>query len=68
MHHTAVGDGHSAGNEVILKTDFVISHDKQAGGGGKMAHECRKDESGVRPRLHWSQNEHNSVDSLQTRN
>ena len=33
MHHTAVGDGHSAGNEMIPKIEFVIYHDKQAGGG-----------------------------------
>ena len=35
MHHTAVGDGHSAGNEVILKIEFVICHDKLAGIGGQ---------------------------------
>ena len=52
MHHTAVGDGHSAGNEVILMISFVICHDKQAGGRGKMEHACQKDESGGRPRLH----------------
>jgi len=33
VHHTAVGDGHSAGYEVILMITFVICHDKQAGGG-----------------------------------
>ena len=32
MHHTAIGDGHSAGYEVV---SFVICHDKQAGGGGQ---------------------------------
>ena len=34
MHHTAIGDGHSAGYEVILKIEFVICHDKLAGIGG----------------------------------
>ena len=34
MHHTAVGDGHSAGYEVILMISFVICHGKLAGGGG----------------------------------
>ena len=42
---------------------FVICHDKEAegGGGGKNAHECQKDEDGVRPRLHWSQKRHNTT-------
>ena len=35
MHHTAVGHGHSAGNEVIQKIEFVICQDKEAGGGGQ---------------------------------
>ena len=35
MHHTAIGDGHSAGYEVILMISFVICHDKQIGGGGQ---------------------------------
>ena len=49
MHHTAIGDRHSAGYEVILMISFVICHDKQAGGGGgKMAHERQKGEGGVR--------------------
>jgi hypothetical protein len=34
VHHTATGDWHSAGYEVILKISFVICHDKQAGVGG----------------------------------
>ena len=29
MQHTAIGDGHSAGYEVILMISFVICHDKQ---------------------------------------
>ena len=52
---------HSAGCEVIMMISFVICHDKQAGGGGKMAHECQKDEGGVGPRLHRSQNRHNTT-------
>ena len=51
MHHTAIGDGDSAGYEVILRIPFVICHDKQAEGGwgvGKMGHECQKEEGGVR--------------------
>jgi len=34
-HHTAIGDAHSAGYEVILMVSFVICHDNQAGGGGQ---------------------------------
>ena len=51
MHHTAIGDGDSAGYEVILMISFVICHDKQAEDGrgmGKMGHECQKEEGGVR--------------------
>jgi hypothetical protein len=66
VHHTAIGDGHSAGYEVILMISFVICHDKQDGGGGKMAHECQKEKGGVRPRLHLSQKGNNSLDRLQT--
>jgi hypothetical protein len=38
VHHTATGDGHSAGYEVILKISIVIRHDKTSpnvGEGGK---------------------------------
>jgi len=34
-YHTAVGDGHSAGYEVIIMISFVTCHEKQAGGGGQ---------------------------------
>jgi hypothetical protein len=34
MCTTAIGDGQSAGYEVILMISFVICYDKQEGGGG----------------------------------
>jgi hypothetical protein len=48
VHHTAIGDGYSAGYEGILKISFVISHDKQARGGGcKMRYECQIGKGGI---------------------
>jgi len=47
MCTTAIGDGQSAGCEVIMMISFVICYGKQAGGGGKMAHERQKGEGGV---------------------
>ena len=35
VHHTAVGNGHSARYDVILMISFVVCHGKQAGGGGQ---------------------------------
>jgi len=51
VHHTATVDGHSAGYEMNLMISFVICHDMQARmwvGVGGMAHECQKNEGGVR--------------------
>jgi len=44
-----------------MMISFVICHDKQARGGGKKEHERQKDEGGIRPRLHWSQNRYNTT-------
>jgi hypothetical protein len=51
-----------------MMISFVICHDKKTRGGGQKAHECQKDEGGVRSRTHRSDNRHNTtvwIDSKQ---
>jgi hypothetical protein len=61
VHHTGTADGHSAEYELILLVSFVICHDKRAGVGGQNV-ACQKNEGGVKSRLRWSQNGHNTTD------
>ena len=69
MHHTAVGDGHSARYDVILMISFVICHDKQAGGGGQSSTWVseRRKRSKAAVTLEPEPTQHNRLDRLQTR-
>jgi hypothetical protein len=69
VHHAAVGDGHSAGYEVILMISFVICHDKQArkwGQNGAWVSERRR-RSKAAGTLEPEPTQHNSLDRLRTR-
>ena len=69
MHHTAIGDGHSAGYEVILKISFVICHDKQAacGGGNGAGVSERRRRSKVAATMELEPKQHNRLDRLKIR-